>query len=818
MSGGLLQLAPAVLADGTPADQAINNTATATYEQAGSPTPINTTSNTVSVTVAEIAGVIVSGVGAPTGIGTGSSQIVAGNNLYYNFAITNVGNYASQFYIPGKVNITGPGTLVTTQLIPSGIEYSEDNGVTWLPVPLVGINTAKVGGTAVGDKVLVRVAINVNSNPGTTLDVRLGNGANNSTNENFVGSGFDDDVYTVPLAGRTPANIKRESSASVLGPIGSTANNVAFATVLETRTGATQNNTPAIRNDDVISYKLELKVANSAPVGTTPAPLAGTDVKVDGTTTTKRILVSNAVPAGTILVNPGASPVPSGWTRVYTSSLTSVNANDALWSTTFNAAATRIGFVSNTGATVLAGDSVDNLTFSVKVQGADLVANGSYNVDSIAQAFGSSLSGSTALIYDESGDQTSNNSSTNAAPTVTDGVALYTVGTADINNNNNLTGANAGNGPSATSGEVNRFTWTYTPVATNGLLNGPVGVPSAVGPGNSVETDFTNKSTSVGANLAPGATITPNLVGFDNTVQNTGSATANIKLLPTILATGSTLPTNTKVRIYDGATNQSATYQLNSSGVFVFVLNAALTGPSDVVNSGSNSGGAVSATNPVTLDGILSTGTKGYSVAVTLPANTPLSTDTLSGYPVVINAFTTANLVDATAANGTKNETIDRVYTGFLKLTKEARILQGTGPNVTSGGTFAAPNTEKKPAVGNYIEYRIIYKNISEPQVGTGNSILEANNLMIVEDGTGTNGSNSSWGKDVDGNGTVDTSHVLGSATDPGQAVPIQYFGGSAGATPASDVAGVEVTKYINRVLQVAPGNTGTFTFQRQVK
>lgn len=812
MSGGLLQLAPAVLADGTAAGQAIDNTATATYEQAGSPTPINTTSNTVTVTVAEIAGVTVQGVGAPTGIGTGSSQIVAGNNLYYNFAITNVGNYATQFHIPGKVNISGPGTSVAITGSPNGIEYSEDNGATWLPVPVAGLDTAKTGGTAVGGRVLVRVGINVNSNPGTSLDVRLGNGLNNSTNENFVDSGFNDDVYTVALPTRTPANIKRESSASVLGSIGSTANNVAFATVLETRTGETQNNTPAVRSDDVISYKLELKVGNSAPVGTTPAALAGTDVKVDSTTATKRILVSSAVPAGTILADPGASAVPSGWTRVYTTdSLTLVKANDAAWSTTFNAGATRIGFVSATDATVLPNTTVTNLTFSVKVQGGDLGAATSYNVDSIAQAFGSSLGGSTALIYDESGDQTSNNSPTNAVPTVSNGVALYTVGTADINNDNNLTGANAGNGPSATTGEVNRFTWTYNPVAITGLLNGPNGAPGAVGPGNSVETDFTNKSTSVAANKVAGtsATIDPNAVGFDNTVKNTGSATANIKLLPTILAAG-TLPESTKVRIYDAASSQSATYQL-TSGTFVFVA-------ADPTNSGTNSNGAVSATNPVTLDGILSTGSKNYSVAVTLPALTPLSTDSLSGYPVVINAFTTATLAAATPAAGTTNATIDRVYTGFMKLTKEARILKGNGPNVTSGASFSDLNTAKKPAVGNYIEYRIIYKNISEPQVGTGNAILEANNLAIVEDGTGTNGSISSWGKDNDANGIVDTSHVLDSATDPDKVSPIEYFGGATATTPASNVAGVEVTKYIDRVQKVTPGSTGTFTFQREVK
>jgi hypothetical protein len=209
-------------------------------------------------------------------------------------------------------------------------------------------------------------------------------------------------------------------------------------------------------------------------------------------------------------------------------------------------------------------------------------------------------------------------------------------------------------------------------------------------------------------------------------------------------------------------------------------------------------------------------------VEINLPPNTPLSTDTGKGFPVPVTAF----VDDATPGLGSetaKNTTIDRVYTGFLKLLKESRVLPGTGPAVQGNeGTFSSD--PKKPAPGNIIEYRITYTNISEAQSGTGNVTLKADKVVIVEDGTLStidgDGKNN-WAKDNDVNGQIDTSNIVGTAKDTG-ASTIQFFSGGTGTNPAIDQTGTsvdtDVSKYINTVTGIVqPGEKREFTFQRKV-
>ncbi|MFN4816907.1 MAG: hypothetical protein ACK5K8_16355, partial [Pseudanabaena sp.] len=131
-------------------------------------------------------------------------------------------------------------------------------------------------------------------------------------------------------------------------------------------------------------------------------------------------------------------------------------------------------------------------------------------------------------------------------------------------------------------------------------------------------------------------------------------------------------------------------------------------------------------------------------------------------------------------------------------------------------GTFSIG--PKRPAPGNIIEYRITYKNISESISGTGNVILNADNVVITEDGTaGTN----NWAIDnPPTNGVIDTSNVVGSAKDSG-ASTITFFNGIP-AVLGSDITGLtaatDVTKYVNTVTGVVPPQTTrTFTFQRKL-
>jgi hypothetical protein len=797
MSGGLLQFVAPALADGTASGTAITNTATASYDDPTGVGSINTTSNPVTVTVAEVAGLTVTGSGITNKTNPGGA-VAVGNQLYYNYTLTNSGNAPTTFHIPGNPTVTGPGTS-------TGVEYSNDGGTTWIPAP-TGATTPSV---AAGGTVIVRVGVTVTTGAGSTISVQLGNTPGNASNQPFSASGNGDDINTV---GGNPVNGAREGAATQTVNVGALVKNIALATVLQKRLGIDYNGTPGVVNDDVISYELGLRVEGSdvTNTGITPVPLAGTSISLDGATVT-RILVSSAIPAGTTLSTVAA---PAGWKAVCTTAPSTTLAHLATWVTyTPTLACKRIGFVNDptVSTTVPIGTTVNGLTFKVKTTGA---TGTGYTVDGMAQLFGSTALGDPAVIvYDESGDQTPNNydvatplspstsTFSTTAPSA-DGVAVATYGI-DAANDNTGTGA---------AGEINEYVYAYLPAAPTSLLNGPLGVPTATGPDAtgtaSPDFDFTNKSSSVPTGTAPGAQIDPAPVGFFNSVKNTGTSAVDISLLPELLTIPgtATLPTGTKVKIYTtGGGAQSATYTVTSTG---FAFTSGSTG--------------ITAANPVKLAGVAPSGTADYQVEIDLPSTTDLSTTTGKGFPIVVHAFTGGTLattgdVGVTAPTAS-NKTIDRVYTGFVKLVKESRILPGTGPAVVAADASFSSGA-KTPAKGNIIEYRITYTNISEKQIGSGNSILNAANLTIVEDGTT---SVSTWGQDKDNNGVIDTSNIVNSAVNSDPNATIQYYNGTTGLSISSDLNGqtpaTDVTKYIDTVSTVvAPGTTGSFSFKRQL-
>ena len=155
--------------------------------------------------------------------------------------------------------------------------------------------------------------------------------------------------------------------------------------------------------------------------------------------------------------------------------------------------------------------------------------------------------------------------------------------------------------------------------------------------------------------------------------------------------------------------------------------------------------------------------------------------------PTPVNFTNTLN--NQSTEDTIHNTTVEKLYTGFLRVVKESRILKGTGRDVPVGQETYSTNP-KTPASGNIIEYRITYTNICEPG-GSNSSTLYAENFVITEDGT-TDTSN--WAKDNDGNGVIDTSNVVGSATDPSGTITF---------TPADQTgttAETDVTRYVNTV------------------
>lgn len=225
---------------------------------------------------------------------------------------------------------------------------------------------------------------------------------------------------------------------------------------------------------------------------------------------------------------------------------------------------------------------------------------------------------------------------------------------------------------------------TTTLLQTGGVLNGPQGAPGAIG--TTINDDFTDKSVNAAAILnvpaypAPAnVTVAVGTATFTNTIQNTGNANDTYTLsVPTY-------PAGADVTIIVGATSTP-----------MVVAGAPVVGAAPTIAVAYNSTG-------------------NYQVVVSLPAGQPV----LTGFDTVIRA---TSGIDNTQANNT----IDRLFTGFIKLEKSVTVLNS---DLTKGSaTDAVP--------GAVLTYSITYTNIATAVGGAGSVKLTANNLVITENGT----------------------------------------------------------------------------------
>lgn len=561
--------------------------------------------------------------------------------------------------------------------------------------------------------------------------------------------------------------------------------------------GYNTNGTPALLTDDTLTYNLALRVDNPAtpPTGFVASDLYATQINLDGGTA-NRVLISDAIPTGTQLG--AAAPVaPAGWTAIYSTSLLTTNANKANWVTALPASGiTRVGFVAI--GPIAKGTPVPGFSFTL----TPLAGFSGGQIADIAQVFGQSQLGAivpntaTQLVYDESGDQTENDNldGTNPDPVsggtavnnggISNGVAdpaadgidpgIGTEPTAGTTNQGQDTGANAGT-KAGGGGEDTIYTVAAVP------LNGLLGQPAAVGPTDNND-DFVNKSIAVPPNVPPTSNLTdaqtPALT-FQNTVQNTSGATQVIFLIPTPPANPADLPTGTKVTIDPDGAGAATPVAFTYNGTVFTKDNAA---------------------NPTPSISVPTNGTANYVVTVDLPVAAQFT-----GYPVPITAFVDTNGNGTPEAIDPSNKVIDRVYTGYITLQKQARILEANGTPVTGdAGIFTTDPAVLRPAVspGRIIEYQIQYRNISLAQgSGSNNVTLSAQNLTITEDGTaGTN----TWFTP-----TKDPSYpasATGSAIDS-----------TTGALSASPTNG-DIQVYTDTIATLNPNITGTLTFRRQIR
>jgi hypothetical protein len=276
-----------------------------------------------------------------------------------------------------------------------------------------------------------------------------------------------------------------------------------------------------------------------------------------------------------------------------------------------------------------------------------------------------------------------------------------------------------------------------TTIADDGRLNvgdvliGPCGVPGAMGP-TGVNDDFSNRSVNTGiANVPPGGVTTAaGTIVFRNTIQNTGASD------DVFLINAPTAPAGFTIEISTDNGNHYVTVATATPGVALAVAYRA-------------------------------------AAIVLVRINAPAGLEVLTGFDTVIRAT-------STATGNAANETIDRLYTGFIRLDKSASVVNATGTGVPA---TAQPGAE--------IEFAITYSNVSSA-VGVGNSLLTAHNLVISENG---NSAPNNWGET--------TAHIVGASDTQGGHI----IGDQDGSTSLTDI-----------VSTLEAGQSGIFKFKRRVK
>ncbi len=267
--------------------------------------------------------------------------------------------------------------------------------------------------------------------------------------------------------------------------------------------------------------------------------------------------------------------------------------------------------------------------------------------------------------------------------------------------------------------------------AQGSVLLGPLGQPGATGP-NSNNDDFTNRSVTTGIGNVPpgGVTTAAGTLVFTNTLQNSGNANDTFALtVPTVPA--------------------GFTVEISIDGGLTYTT----------VQPGN-----VSVSLPVAF---------GASANFLTRITAPDGLSVFTGFDVLIRA-TSTNTPSAV------NDTINRLYTGFVRFDKTATVTNSTG---IGGATDAVPGAD--------IEYAITYTNVSSVG-GSANHMLTANNIVITENGSLAP---STWG--------MTTDHVVGASDTHGGVI----VGDLAGSTLLTDTVGT-----------LGPGQSGVFKFRRRIK
>jgi hypothetical protein len=308
--------------------------------------------------------------------------------------------------------------------------------------------------------------------------------------------------------------------------------------------------------------------------------------------------------------------------------------------------------------------------------------------------------------------------------------------------------------------------------AAGAVLNGPSGFPGAVGPDGTTNTDYTALSYTDGGNacclsaVATGSTesVPASAVAetFTNSLQNTGNK-YDTYTLSAATGTGLTaLPTGWTVTFK--STGQTATANCPA-------VTAGTTITSVCVESGS---------------------TATYQAVYTPPS----SATTFTPYTAYGDAITATSTNTPTSTNVTNDEFF---VGGFVKLTKTAADAAGTP--CSSATTFVIATTASP---GDCVQYTVTYTNVA-PTGGTNNATLNASNIVITENGTGTGTTNG-----------VAYTNTWATNSSGLYAAPVDSGSGTVGGYSGSQAAGS--TSFTDTISSLAAGASGTVTFKVQIK
>jgi hypothetical protein len=208
---------------------------------------------------------------------------------------------------------------------------------------------------------------------------------------------------------------------------------------------------------------------------------------------------------------------------------------------------------------------------------------------------------------------------------------------------------------------------------TGSVLLGPAGFPGAFGSGTDTNNDYTNRSVNTGIFVAPGGNT--NAIGsavFTNSVRNTGNADDTFTFTAPAFTAGFSV-------------------EVSVNGLGTDYVDLSVSSPTLAVARNT---------------------TETILVRISAPSGKLV----LTGFSNTVRATSGITLAAS-------NDTIDRLYTGYLSLAK-SQTVANTGPGDGSG-TDAVP--------GATIAYVVAYDNASLEDGGTNSSPLVARNIVLID-------------------------------------------------------------------------------------